>query len=133
MNPELIIHAIDTAPLNRGLRGADWLASAGNVPVTFENGDVILFDHESDAVYQIHLLLRSSGRQAIQRIKEASRQMFVNHGAEVIFGLVPDFRRDVKLIGRWAGYKFAGKRKTRDGLCELYVLSRTAFFKGYLQ
>jgi len=43
-----VIHAIDTSPLNRGLSGADWIARPGNIPVTFENGDVALFDDEGE-------------------------------------------------------------------------------------
>jgi hypothetical protein len=57
----LIAEAIDTAPLNRGLKGADWLARPGNVPVTFDNGDIALFDYEGDGVYQVHFLFQSRG------------------------------------------------------------------------
>ena len=49
--------------------------------------------------------------------------MFDIHGADLIFGLVPDFRRDVKLLARWVGMKSAGIRMTDEGPCELFVLS----------
>lgn len=124
-----IIEAIDTSPLNRGLRGADWLAFEGNIPITFPNGDIALFDWEGDGTYQVHFLFVSRGREAINNAKEAFRQMFVDHGAEVIFGLVPDFRRDVKLLARWIGGKYVGKRETSEGLCELFVLSNVMYFK----
>lgn len=129
--PAHIINAIDESPLNRGLSGAAWLASPGNVPITFENGDIALFDYEGNKVYQIHLLFNSRGRQAIDHVREATRQMMVDYGAEVIFGMVPDFRRDVKMLGRWAGYKFAGKRQTPEGVCELFVISYLTFFKDH--
>lgn len=129
MHMEAIINAIDTAPLNRGLRGVDWLATPGNVPITFDNGNVALFDWEGGKDYQVHFLFQSRGKEAITNAKEAFRQMFVEHGAELIFGLVPDFRRDVKLLARWIGGKFAGKRQTVDGPCELYVLSNLMYFK----
>jgi hypothetical protein len=127
-----IIAAIDDAPLNRGLRGADWVASEGNIPVTFPNGDIALFDDEGDRTYQIHLLFNSRGRQAIEHVKEATRTMFEQHGAELIFAMVPDFRRDVKLLARWTGYKFVGKRDTSEGVCELFVLSNLMYFKDRL-
>lgn len=128
-----IAEAIDASPLNRGLRGVDWLATAGNIPITFDNGDIVLFDHEGNFDYQVHVLLQSRGKKAIENIRKAFRIMFTQHGAELIFGLVPDFRRDVKMMARWTGMRFAGKRRTPEGVCELYVLSHVMFFKGWKQ
>ena len=118
-----IIHAIDQAPLNRGLSGAAWVACEGNVPITFDNGDVALFDNEGDGVFEVHFLFESRGRVAIDHAREAFRQMFTEHHAKLIFGMVPDFRRDVKMLARWAGGKCVGTRNTLEGVCELYVLS----------
>lgn len=120
----IVAQAIDTAPLNRGLKGVDWLAREGNIPVTFHNGDVALFDHESDGVYEVHFLFVCRGAKAIDHAREAFRIMFTEHDARLIFGLVPDFRRDVKLLARWAGGKSAGMRPTPEGPCELFVLSK---------
>lgn len=120
----LIAEAIDTAPLNRGLKGADWLATPGNVPVTFENGDIALFDNEGDGTYQVHFLFQSRGRKAIEHARESFRIMFTDHGCTLIMGLVPDFRRDVKMLARWAGGRSAGMRSTSEGPCELFVLSK---------
>lgn len=129
---QMIAETIDASPLNRGLRGVDWLAHEGNVPVTFDNGDIALFDYEGDGNYEVHFLFVARGRAAIEHAKEAFRVMFVEHGAQLIFGLVPDFRRDVKLLARWIGGKFAGRRATSEGPCELYVLS-AAMWKGAAQ
>lgn len=126
-----VISAIDNAPLNRGLSGADWLASPGNVPVVFENGDIALFDDEGEGAYQVHFLFKSRGRQAIDHAKQSFDHMFKS-GASLIFGLVPDFRRDVKLLARWAGGKSKGIRQTSEGPCELFVLSN-AMWKGTVQ
>jgi hypothetical protein len=126
VSAEKVAEAIDNSPLNRGLSGAVWLASAGNIPVTFDNGDIALFDHEGGKDYQVHFLFNSRGREAIKHARESFRIMFTQHDAELIFGL----RRDVKLLARWAGGKFAGKRATSEGVCELYVLSNLMFFKG---
>lgn len=119
-----IIEAIDRSPLNRGLRGVDWVADARNVAV-MQDDDLVLFDYESEGVYQIHLLLRSKGRRAIDRIREAFRRMFDEYGAKTLFGLVPEFRRDVRLMARWVGGKFAEKQLTEDGPCELFIVAKS--------
>lgn len=118
-----IIQAINASPLNRGLSGADWLAVESNVPIVI-GSDVALFDNEGDSVYQVHFLFASRGRAAVASAKESFRQMFERYGADLIFGLVPDFRRDVKMLARLAGGKYVGKRDTADGVCELFVLSK---------
>lgn len=118
-----VISAIDASPLNRGLSGADWLAHAGNVPIVMGD-DVALFDDEGDCVYQVHFLFVSRGRAAVASAKESFRRMFEDYGAELIFGMVPEFRRDVNMLARWVGGKFVGQRNTSDGLCSLFVLSR---------
>lgn len=119
-----IAEAIDSSPLNRGLKGEDWLASKGNIPITFDNGDVALFDDEGDGTYEVHFLFICRGAKAIDHAREAFKIMFTEHDAKLIFGLVPDFRRDVKLLARWAGGKSAGMRPTSEGPCELFVLSK---------
>lgn len=124
-----IIHAIDTAPLNRGLSGAAWLAHGGNVPVAIGD-DLALFDDEGAGVYQAHLIFKSRGRAAVASAKEAYRQMFENYGAELLFTLTPDFRRDAKMVARWSGGKFVGKRDTPHGVCELFVLSKEMWSKS---
>lgn len=129
LSQQTIAEAIDTAPYNHGVSGASWLAMAGNVTVSFDNGDVALFEHEGDKSYQVHFLFQSRGKKAIEHAKESFRVMFVEHSAQLIFGLVPDHRRDVKMLSRWIGGKFAGKRNTPEGVCELYVLSNIMFFK----
>jgi len=123
MSDQAIITAIDASPLNRGLSGSDWLANGANVPVVMGE-DIALFDYEGDSNYQVHFLFVSRGKAAVAAAKESFRQMFENYGAELIFGLVPDFRRDVKMLARWAGGKMVGVRETPYGPCELFVLSK---------
>lgn len=124
MSPhDAIIAAIDASPLNRGLRGEAWLATEGNVPIVV-GADIALFDDEGDDIFQMHVLFVSRGRAAVASAKEAIRRMFVEHKADLIFGLVPAFRRDVKLLARWAGMKFRETIDTVNGPCELFVLSK---------
>jgi hypothetical protein len=119
----LIIAAIDESPLNRGLSGAAWLDHPGNVAIVLEH-DIALFDDVGDGNYEVHFLFQSRGRPAIVAARESFERLFENYGAELIYGLVPDFRRDVKMLARWAGGKSVGLRETANGLCELFVLSR---------
>ena len=127
---KIIAEAIDTAPLNRGLKGADWLAFEGNVSVTTDDGDITLFDNEGDGIYAIHVLYQSRGREAIERAQDAIRTMFTEHGAKLIFGMVPAFRADVKMLARWTGMRSAGIRYASEGPglpnteFELFVLSK---------
>lgn len=118
-----IISAIDASPLNRGLSGEAWLSHEANVPIVMGE-DVALFDDEGDCIYQVHFLFVSRGKAAVASARESFRQMFENYGAELIFGMVPDFRRDVKMLARFAGGKSAGMRNTEFGPCELFVLSK---------
>lgn len=122
-----IIEAIDGSTLNRGLDGAAWLATDGNVPIVMEAGgavDIALFDYEGDSTYEIHVLFHSRGRAAIDAAKEALRRMFDDYGAELIYAMVPEIRPDVKMLARWAGMKFVGRRDTGEGPCLLFVLSK---------
>jgi hypothetical protein len=121
---KIIIEAIESSPLNRGLKGADWLAYAGNIPIIGENGDVTLFDNEGDGVFEIHVLYVSRGREALREAKRAIRAMFEEHDARVIYAMVPIIRPEVKLLARWAGMRSAGLRLIPSGLCELFVLSK---------
>lgn len=118
-----IIEAIDSSPLNRGLKGVDWLASPDNVSF-IRDGDITLFDSEGADTYQIHILYKSSGNMAVRSARIAISWLFDRCGAEVIFGMVPEFQRHVKLIARWSGMKSVGQRETPFGPCEMFVLSK---------
>ncbi|MBA4174702.1 MAG: hypothetical protein C0511_19130 [Hyphomicrobium sp.] len=130
MHTQAVIEAIARAPYNMGVSGAAWLASKGNVPIVFADGGVVLFECEGLNHYQAHFLLTAHGRKAIEQVRDAFRQMFEQHRAQLIFGLVPTQRRDVKMVARWAGAKSVGNRETPHGRCELFVLSSLMFFKG---
>lgn len=125
---EIVAEAIDAAPLNTGLRGIDWLASGDNIPITFDNGDIALFEHEGDGDYQVHFLFKG-GAQSIRNGREALRAMFTKHGAKLIFGLTPLHLRHARIFNRWIGGKSAGIRMTPEGPCELFVLSNS-MWKG---
>lgn len=122
MHHDTVISSINASPLNRGLKGEDWVSDERNISVV-DGADVTLFDFESPGVYQVHFLYESRGRAAIEQAKIAFRHLF-EMGAEIIFGLVPAERRDVAWLARQIGGKFAGMRETNCGPCEIYVLPR---------
>jgi hypothetical protein len=70
--------------------------AAGQRPGHVRQRDIALFDYEGDGVYQVHFLFQSRGRKAIEHARESFKIMFTEHGANLILGLVPDFRRDVE-------------------------------------
>lgn len=118
-----VINAIDTAELNRGLRGADWVADPGNIAFV-EGDDVILFDRDADGIYEIHVLLASRGKAAIECVKRALGMMFRDRGAEVIFGMVPEHRRDVMMMARWCGLKHVSKTQWLGDRVELFQITK---------
>ncbi len=125
----IIADKINHFPLNMGVDGAEWLASPGNIAISFDNGDVALFEVEGPDEYQVHFLFVARGREAINHARESFRQMIETHRAKLIFGMVPGSRRDAKIFARWTGGKSAGMRATENGPCELFVMSDT-MWKG---
>jgi hypothetical protein len=119
----IITKAIDEAPLNRGLRGADWIAEPGNIAFV-EGQDVILFDRDSDGIFEIHVLLASRGKAAVECIKRALDMMFRDRGAKVIFGMVPEHRRDVAMMARWCKLKFIKKISWLGDRVELFEITK---------
>lgn len=127
-----VINAINNSPLNRGLDGCAWLSTPGNIAITFENGDIALFEptygsrdiRSIENTYAVHILFESRGRQALDHLKEAFRQMIEDHGATILYGHVPDFRRDTKIMVRWAGCRSLGKVNTSEGLCETFIFAK---------
>lgn len=126
---QTIIDAIDTSPLNRGLSGVDWVTEPGNIAVE-RGGDITLFDDEGEGAYQMHVLYNSRGRAAIDAATAAINEIFDSHSAAIVFALIPNFRRDVKLLARWTGLHYYGKRMTADGLCELFGTTKECWNRG---
>ena len=125
----IIIAAIDGAELNRGLRGADWVADPNNVAFV-EDQDVVLFDRDNDGLFEIHVLLASRGKAAVECVNRALDMMFRDRGAEVIFGMVPEHRRDVKMMARWCGLKPVAKTSIDGERVEMFGINRDEFLKG---
>lgn len=128
MHDQAIIDAINGSPLNRGLSGAAWVSEPGNISIR-RGRDISLFDFEAHGIYQMHVLYRSRGRDAQRAANDALASIFNLYDAEMVFVLIPDFRRDVKMLARWTGFKFIGKRWTACGLCEFFIMTKAAWKK----
>jgi hypothetical protein len=115
-----IIHEIDTSPMNRGLRGTDWVADPRNICL-IDGDDMALFDYLAPGQYAIHLFFQSRGRAAIEQVKKATYCMFVEHGAQMLYANVPAFRKDVDLVARLAGWRYMRTQTTEHGPVRVYL------------
>lgn len=116
-----IIHEIDTSPLNRGLRGIDWVSDPRNIAV-MEGDDLALFDYEAPGIYQGHFLFQSRGKEAVEATRILTRRMF-EHGARMLVGYVPVCNRKAGVIARMAGWHYAGIKATEDGPMFVYLIA----------
>ena len=116
-----VIHEIKTSPFNRGLCGADWLADPRNVVAMVDDG-FALFDYLGGGLYAIHLFLRSRGRDAVIDVQTITDTMFRN-GAQMIVGHIPVINRRAAVIGRMAGYHYAGRETTPYGDVLVYLIA----------
>lgn len=122
MTPQDISILIDQSPMNRGLSGASWVKDAANRAVII-GSNVMLFEINGRTV-EFHWLKTGSGtRQLIKDTREAMRRIFEDTGADVIYGLIPDERRDSKLVARWVGAKSVGRFWTACGNVEAFVIT----------
>lgn len=127
MNSQDVAHLIDSSPMNRGMVGERWLRRPGNIALSSDYGDVVLFDRAASGVYEFHWLRVSSGqgvRSVVNWTLDCIDQVFRDTGCQLMFGLVPDDRRDSRMMARLIGSKFLGKVPTEHGLCQMFIMTR---------
>ncbi len=120
MDIERIIREIDTSPLNRGLRGIDWVNTPGNVAL-FHGDDLALFDYDGPGLYRGHFFFLSRGKEAVEVAKILTQRMFDEFAALMIIGHVPVINRKAGVIARLAGYHYAGNKMTEHGPVRVYL------------
>lgn len=108
--------------MNRGLSGAAWVRNPNNRAVIL-NGNVMLFEQQKGAAEFHWLKTATSTRQLIKDTREAMRCIFRDTGVEVIFGMIPDDRRDSKLVARWVGAKSVSRFETPFGVVEAFAIA----------
>ncbi len=112
-----IIHEIDSSPLNRGLRGIDWVSDPRNVAIT-EGDDLALFDYVQPGVYEGPFFFQSRGKAAVEAAKIITARMLET--APLIIGRVPLINRKAAVIARSAGYRCTGIEQTEHGPVFVY-------------
>ena len=117
---ERIIHEIDTSPLNRGLRGIDWVRDSRNVAL-FLGDDLALFDYEYPGVYEGHFFFQSRGKEAVLTAKIMTRKMFEEYGAHMLVGYTPLHLRKACVIASAAGWHYGGIKLTPYGACYVHM------------
>ena len=116
-----IIHEIDTSPLNRGLRGIDWVRNPMNVAIT-EGDDLALFDYIEPGVYEGHFFFQSRGKEAVEATRIITARMLET--AHLIIGRVPLINRKAGVIARSAGYHYVGISHTEHGPVFVYLAGK---------
>lgn len=130
MTAQHISVLIDESPMNRGVKGADWLSDPDNQAV-IEGETVVLFERHG-VRSEFHWLKASKNvRATIRDTREAIRRYFADNPATVyLYGLVPTDRRDSLLMARWIGSAPAEIFDTPDGPCQGFVMTRRHFQEG---
>lgn len=125
MTPHDISVLINQSPMNRGMDGAAWLATKGNVAYVSESDDIVLFDRVTDGVFEFHWLrCKGSAKETRDFTLWAIDQMYSDHGAQLLFGQVPKARRDSQMMARIIGAKCLGDTVTPHGLCTIFIMTR---------
>jgi hypothetical protein len=125
MSPSQISALIDNSPMNRGMFGAEWLAAEGNIAIETD-GNVFLFEQILPAVYEFHWLhTETSGSRLAKVTLAAFDEVFQREpNCEVIFGLAPSKRLDVRVMANAIHMKRIASVDTPDGPCVVFTVTR---------
>jgi len=124
MNALSIAKLIDGSPMNRGMNAAVWLDAPGNHALASSAGDVLLFETVNETLMEFHWLRTvSAARGVIDWTLACADLLFQRTTCRIMYGLVPDDRRDSRLMARWIGAQFIGKQQTPNGLCQIFILT----------
>ena len=108
----------------------EWLADSTNIVFENSQGDLALFEYglPTKAVYSGHYYFNSRGRQAIKAGKEFLDELFNScYNINIVMGMVPIERREVKWITRQLGFKSYGPEEARGKQYELFILTKREF------
>lgn len=93
-----------------------------NLAIVVE-GNVMLFER-CGPLLEFHWLKTVPGlRKLIADTRKAMRSAFEQTGASIIYGLIPDDRRDSKLAARLVGARSTGRYASRFGDVEAFVIA----------
>ena len=115
---------------NNHIDPVEWLSDPANIVLENDLGDLAIFEYglPTRRVYSGHYFFRSRGRQAIQSAKGFLDEIFNScYNINVLMGMVPDERREVKWLTRQLGFKSYGPEEARGNKYELFILTKKEF------
>jgi hypothetical protein len=111
----------------------DWIDNKNNIVLENSNGDLAIFEFaiKDKPIYSAHYYFKSRGREAIKAGKAFLDELFnSDYGVNVLMGMVPDERKDVKWMTRQLGLKSYGPQEARGKLYELFIITKEEFNNG---
>lgn len=112
---------------------AEWIANPENIALENDLGDIGIFEYAfpNKEIYSCHYYFKSRGRQAINSAKAFLDELFNTcYNIDVLMGLVPIERRDVKLTTRRLGFTSYGLEEIHGKEYELFILTKKEFNNG---
>ena len=111
----------------------DWLSDPANIVLENGRGDLAVFEYgiPTKKIYSGHYYFKSRGRGAIKAAREFLDEIFNScYNIDVLMGMVPVERRDVKWITRQLGFTSYGLEEARGNHYELFILTKKEFNHG---
>lgn len=106
----------------------EWLDNDNNVALVSDD-NFGLFEFEYPGVYTGHYFFGTArGKEAFELSRKMLNEIFVNHGAQAIRGLVPMNKRGSAFMTRKLGFTSHDVLETTVGPCELFVMTLDEFY-----
>ena len=109
---------------------AAWLRNRDNLALT-DGRNMMLFERQEDDTYCGHWLLVDRGKDAFLAAIKLLRALYLDHGARMVFGLVPAHCRASAWFTRQMGFNSSGMEETEMGAQERFSLTRREFEARY--
>lgn len=124
MTTNEIASLINNSPMNRGMDAVSWLETPGNRALASAVGDVLLFERVNETLMEFHWLRTvSAARGLIDWTLACADKLFQETACRIMYGLVPEYRRDSRMMARLIGAQFVGHHSGPSGLCQVFILT----------
>jgi hypothetical protein len=108
----------------------EWLSKPEHIVLENEYGDLALFEYSFPIkkIYSGHYYFKSRGKQAIQSAKGFLDELFNTcYNINVVMGLVPIERKEVKWLTRRVGFTSHGLEEIHGQEYELFIITKKEF------
>ncbi len=115
-----------------GFDPEEWVTNKKNVALINDNGDIALFETQSDLFNTVcgHYFFFSRGKDALKAAKEFLEEVFTTTYVEVITGLTPLDNKGALWMNRRLGFKEYGEVSTEVGPCRFVMMSKDQWKKA---